>query len=246
MHTREMLKILRIINAERCSSVGMSKASREFSAALREELNVEVSAEQIVAAGSLAKLADLVEVRLAREPNGKSLVDIYAELEHLISEELAHEINYHWYAKWQGDLLDKTDSLEDVEIVIRMEETFGFSISDSDVEQMYTVGQTVRYLWQRISDQSFTLREPPDDVCVSAFTFYELRRLLMTRGHVPRAAVGLDTRLKDLLPTWSSQFWKEAASVFAADLPYGSLLSRILGFERRTAVRELVDLLRPR
>lgn len=236
-------EVLRIIKEDCCGPIGIASASRTLSTALREELAVEITAEEIVAAGSLAKLADLVEGRLQRDASGRSLVDIYAELERLIKEELAHEVGYHWYATWQDDLLDKTDSLEDVEIIIRMEETSGFSISDRDAQQMHTVGQTVRYLWQRLCGQSFTLRQRPTDVCASAFTFYELRRLLMIRGHVPRAAVRLDARLKDLMPTWSSQFWKQLPGIFGVDLHYGNLLSRAIGMEKRITVRQLIDLI---
>ena len=54
-------------------------------------------------------------------------------------------------------MFNNSDSLEDVEIVLRMEEAFEFSISDRDAQEMKTIGQTVRYLWER-SRQSFTLR----------------------------------------------------------------------------------------
>jgi len=40
--------------------------------------------------------------------------------------------------------LNDNDSLDDVEIVIRMENAFGFSIPDRDVAAMRTVAQTVR------------------------------------------------------------------------------------------------------
>ena len=240
------LEVLSIIKDDRCGPIGIDAASCRLSSALREELEVEVTAEEIVAAGSLSELVDLVEVRLDREPNGKSLIDIYAELEHLIRDELCHDINYHWYANWQGDVLNNTDSLEDVEIIIRIEETFGFSISDHDAQQMRTVGQTVRYLWQRLSEQSFQLRERPDNVCASAFTFYELRRLLMSRGHMPRGEVRLEVRLKDLMPTWCSQFCQQVSDVFGVDLPRGGLLAQVFGLEKQTTVGELVRLVAAR
>jgi acyl carrier protein len=128
-------------------------APQELSVALRAELDVEVTAEEIISAGSLAQLADLVAARLPREPGGRSLIDIYAAVETIVREELSHDVNYHWHARWLGDLLHKTDSLEDVEIVIRMEEAFGISIPDRDAQKMHTVRQTVRYLWQRLCEQ---------------------------------------------------------------------------------------------
>ena len=57
-----------------------------------------------------------------------------------MEDELSHRINYHWYAAWISGLLNESDSLDDVEIVMRMEEEFGFSISDRDAQAMQTVG----------------------------------------------------------------------------------------------------------
>jgi hypothetical protein len=169
-------------------------------------------------------------------------VDVYAAVEQFAREELPHSIGYHWYAAWQGDLLKNTDSLEDVEIVLRMEDTFGFSISDRDAQEMHTVGQTVRYLWRRSCEQSFTLRECPDLVCEKAFIFHELRRLLMLRGGVPRNAVRLDARLGDLLPSRYRQFWREIERIFDVDLPRSNLPLNV-GLEKRTTSKELVALI---
>ncbi len=114
---------------------------KKLNLALHEELAIEITAEEIRAAGSLLKLSELLESRLVRDPAGRSLVDIYSAVEKLAREELPHEINYHWYATWRDDLLNKTDSLEDIELVLRMEDTFGLSISDRDAHAMHTVGQ---------------------------------------------------------------------------------------------------------
>lgn len=218
--------------------------NQKLESALHRELGVKVTYSEIESAGSLLKLSELLERRLVRDPGGRSLVDIYAVLEQFVREELSHEINYHWHATWIGDLLNNTDSLEDVEIVLRMEDAFGFHIPDQDVQEMPTVGQTVRYLWRRNCEQSFTLRQRPADVCRGAFVFNELRRLLIKRGGVPRAAVRLDTRLGDLLPTWHFQFWRQIPSIFGVDIPHGNLLTRILGVEKRTTIKELVALIR--
>ena len=215
----------------------------KLTAALREELGVEVSVEEMRSRCSFPELSDLVESRLAHDVKGRSLVDIYVAVEQFVREELPHDVNYHWHAAWLGDVLHDTDSLEDVEIVIRMEEAFGFSIPDREAQQMYTVGKTVRYLWQRIAEQNFILRHSPKDVCHSSFIFYELRRLVMMHGGVLRTEVRLDARLGELLPTWSFQFWQKLPSIFGVDLPHGNFLSRSFGIEKRTSVRELVGLL---
>jgi len=217
--------------------------ARRLSQALGEELGVEVTAAEIESAGSLLALVELVQTRLDRDQEGRTLVDTYTALEKVVTEELAHEINYHWHATWRGDLLDVTDSLEDVEIVIRMEERFGFSLPDKEIEKLQTVAQTVRYLRQRERAQSFTLRQRPTDVCQSAFVFHELRRLILVRGGVPRTDIRLDTRLGDLIPTWHSHFWTQMQTVFGVDLPHGNFLTRMLGVRKRTTIKELVALI---
>ena len=216
---------------------------QKLSLALREELAIEVSTGEIESAVSLVELADLIEPRLARDQRGQSLIDIYAAVERFVREELSHDVNYHWYAAWRGDLIKRSDSLDDVEIVLRIEDAFGFSIPDRDVEAMSTVGHTVRYLWERSSEQKFTLRPRPEGACERAFIFHELRRLLILRGGVPRAAVRLEARLGDLLPSWHFQFWKEIQSIFGVGIPHGTLLSRSLGLEKRTTIKELVTLI---
>jgi acyl carrier protein len=212
-------------------------------AALHKELNVEITREEIESAGSVLNLSDLFESRLPRDPTGRSVVDVYTALEQFAREELSHDINYHWHAAWRGDVLHKTDSLEDVEILLRMEEAFGFSISNQHAQEMQTVGQSVRYVWRRICEPDFKLRERPEGVCGRVFILNELRRLLMRYGGVPRKAVRLDARLGDLLPSRYVQFWKQIPSTFGVDMPHSNLLTSILRKEKRTTIKELLGLI---
>jgi acyl carrier protein len=153
VESQKTLEVLQAIAERSVASTLTGEAARRLSCALRDELDVDITAAEIQVAGSIVALTNVVESRLAKAPNGRTLIEIYSELERLIREELSHNVNYHWYAAWMGDLLNETDSLEDVEIVIRMEETFGFSIPDKDVQQMRTLGETVRYLWRRSCDR---------------------------------------------------------------------------------------------
>lgn len=230
------------------SQVSESGWDQALSRAIEEELGVEITATEVDSADSLVQLSNLLESRLPRNPSGQSLVDVYATVERLAREECHPDIDYHWRAHWSdvfnaGNWLTAPDSLDAVEIIIRMEEEFGFSIPNQDAEAMETVGQTVRYLWRRSCEQDFTLRQFTEGVCRSAFIFNELRRLLIKRGGIPRAAVRLDTRLVELLPTWHFEFWKEIQIVFGVDMPYGNLLTRSFGFEKRTTIKGLVALI---
>lgn len=232
-------------SADNTTLAGQVKIDRQENLilALQVELDVEVSIDEIESAVSLVNLADLIEPRLAKDQKGQTLIDIYAAVERFVREELSHDVNYHWYEAWKDDLIKDSDSLDDVEILVRIEDAFGFSIPDHDVQTMSTVADTVRYLWQRSSQQKFILRPRPEGVCGKAFIFHELRRLLIMRGGVPHAFVRLDVRLGDLMPTWHFQFWKEIQSVFGVHIPHGTWLSRSLGLEKRTTIKELVTLI---
>jgi hypothetical protein len=216
---------------------------QQLSSKLHDELNVHITAEEIRLARRLVRLVEVVESRFVRDSRGRTLAEIYALLERCVREELSHRFNYHWYANWKGDVLSSTDSLDDVELLIRMEGAFGFSIPDRDVSMIGTIAQTVRYLWRRSSEQFFDLRCRLEGTCRHAFVFYELRRLLMIRAGVGRTDIRLNTRLGDLMPTWHFQFWKQLQTEFGVSLPHGTLLSRSLGLEKRTTIRELVFLI---
>ena len=215
----------------------------KLASALHEELEVPLTAEDLKNAESLPKLSSLVQSHLVQDPSVRSIVSVYVLVEQLVREEVAHDINYHWYAAWKGDLLHNTDSLDDVEIVLRMEQAFGFSISDQDAQEMRTVGQTVRYLWRRSCEQSFTLRQRPEDVCESAFIFHQLRRLLIIRAGVSRKSIRPSVRLAALLPSWHRGFLKEVQGIFGVDLPRANLFYKAFGMEKRTTIKELVALI---
>lgn len=232
-----------VIDAALATEVLGAGWDKRLSIALQAELEVDITVEEIHSASSLLELCAILESRLVRDPAGRSIVDVYSAVGEFAREEITHDINYHWYAAWQGDLLYKTDSLENVELVLRMEDAFGFSLSDRDAQEMRTIGQTVRYLWRRSCEQSFTLREYSDVECSRAFIFHELRRLLMLRGGVPRIAVRLDARLGDLFPSRHFQVWKEIGRIFGIDMPHSNRLSFVLGTKKRITIKELVLLI---
>jgi len=113
---------------------------------IKVELQVSLIAKDFDSLG-LDDLSARVESRLSKDGKGQSLVDVYTKLKLLTSNAIYHEINYRWFSSWQGDLFEESDSLERAAIVSRMEEEFGVSIPDQDVQTWQTVGQTVRYLW---------------------------------------------------------------------------------------------------
>ena len=55
-------------------------------------------------------------------------------------------------AKFIDDL--GADSLDTVELVMALEEEFGIEMPDEDAEKMVTVGDAVRYIDEKASDQT--------------------------------------------------------------------------------------------
>lgn len=139
--------------------------SQKLNRTIGEEPGVEITPVEIESSHPLAELTAVVNERLPTNLNGQTLVDIYRILAQLIEDHLSHAINYHWHSTWIGDLLHESDSLDDVEIVMSIEQKFEFSISDSDIQAMQTVGETVRYLWRRSCEQSSVCRPKPPTAC---------------------------------------------------------------------------------
>jgi hypothetical protein len=168
MFSQTACEILQSIAKSSCapSSINTSfdgrlktESSLKLSEAIRDELGVIVTALEVESTGSLSALSTLVESRLDKNRLGKTLVDIYLEVEQLAKEEYHPKIPYQWCARWNdfldvGNWFSRADGLDAVEIVIRMEDTYEIKISDEDAAAMETVGQTVRYLWMNDSRKS--------------------------------------------------------------------------------------------
>jgi len=126
-----------------------------LSKVIKNELRVVVTPTEIRLAGSLSAVSNLVERRFNKNRAGKTLPDIYHELEKMAREEYHPKIPYEWCAEWDnflkvGNWLTRPEGLDSVEIVMRMECQYRIEISDEDASRMSTVGQTVRYLWDNI------------------------------------------------------------------------------------------------
>ena len=86
----------------------------------------------------------------------KSLQDVFVIVESIAREELHPAIDFQWDSRWEdfleaGNWITKPDHFDLVELVMRLEEEFGITISDEDAEKQETVEQTVRYVWEKVS-----------------------------------------------------------------------------------------------
>lgn len=82
--------------------------------------------------------------------------------------------------------------LDTVELVMAYEEEFGIEIPDIDAEKICTVGQMFEYVKKR-------LQSTPPAACLSQRIFHKLRKALIQNYGMSRAAITIDTRLKDVL-----------------------------------------------
>ena len=83
--------------------------------------------------------------------------------------------------------------LDTVELVMKMEETFGIVIDDLDAERIGTVGQSYRYILDKLRLRQAT-------PCPSARLFYRLRRGWMARPGIDRREIRPSARIDDILP----------------------------------------------
>src|SRR5687767_3678002 len=83
--------------------------------------------------------------------------------------------------------------LETVELVIRLEEAFGITISDEVATRMTTPREVTDYIMTQVAlaDSS---------ACLSQEAFYFLRRGFSNRLHLPRTAIHPDVPLQTLIP----------------------------------------------
>jgi acyl carrier protein len=84
--------------------------------------------------------------------------------------------------------------LDTVELVIRVEDTFGISISDSEAGKIFTVGQLHSCVMAKLGQA-----EKPG--CLSSLAFYRARRAMTELWSVSRNKVRLETQLVELVPS---------------------------------------------
>lgn len=105
--------------------------------------------------------------------------------------------------------------LDTVELVMEMEETFGITIPDKEAERIQTVGQAYRYILAHLGEPPL-----PQPGCLSAATFYRLRRQLMGSLRVERNRIRPDSALDDLIPEPDRQTaWRQLEEGLGWRLP---------------------------
>ncbi len=108
--------------------------------------------------------------------------------------------------------------LDLVELVMEIEDEFGFDLPDADAERISTVGQTAAYVISRLRQQA----PPPIDYCPTSRAFHRVRKQLQSRFGVSRRAVTPSSRIGDLVRTRVHRFeWNEVARACGLRKMYG-------------------------
>ena len=102
--------------------------------------------------------------------------------------------------------------LDAVELVMEVEETFGFAIPDEDIVSLDTVGK----LYDYILAHRFEGRQQG---CLTSVAFYKLRRALMSVCGMARGDVRLSQDLAAIIPARRRQQWSALQKAMGLRLP---------------------------
>lgn len=96
--------------------------------------------------------------------------------------------------------------LDTVELVMEIEDEFGFQMSDHDAEVIQTCGQLCAYVLERVKPDPLG-RTP----CPTARAFHFLRRELMAQVPLPKRSLRPGTKLTDVLTEPYRSRWPTVA-----------------------------------
>jgi acyl carrier protein len=102
--------------------------------------------------------------------------------------------------------------LDGVELVMNVEETFGFSIPDGDAVGLVTVGE----LYDYILEHRFKGRQ---DGCLTSVAFYKLRCALTSVLGIARSNVRVSSELTAIIPNRRRRIWRSLQKAIGLRLP---------------------------
>jgi hypothetical protein len=112
------------------------------------------------------------------------------------------------------------------ELMLEVEDAFGFSIPAEDAAELSTMGKLHDY----VLAHRFRGKQ---DTCLTSMTFYRLRKALMSVLQIPRDAVRVSTELWAIIPRHRRRTWRAIERTMGFRLPF---LRRPLWFVRLAAL----------
>jgi hypothetical protein len=108
------------------------------------------------------------------------------------------------------------DGFDPIEVVMDVEDTFAITIPNSDAERITSAGALCDYVLARVQ----VARPRTGATCLSAASFYRMRRRLAEAYGVNPAQVGPQTHLRQILPaeTFRWDGWRELGNTLGVKL----------------------------
>jgi acyl carrier protein len=98
------------------------------------------------------------------------------------------------------------------DVVLEVEDAFGFSIPNEDAAALTTMGK----LYDYVLAHRFRGKQ---DACLSSITFYKIRRALMSILQIPRDAVRVSTELPAIVRKRRRRTWRAVEQTTGLRLP---------------------------
>lgn len=103
--------------------------------------------------------------------------------------------------------------LDSVELILELEESFNISFSDEEASRMLTVGECYEAILKKLPSHE-------EKFCLSAVTFYKVRKALMSAVDLTRSEIRPATDLASLIPAKERRkVWRDMKSSLQLRLP---------------------------
>jgi len=99
------------------------------------------------------------------------------------------------------------------ELMLEVEDTFGFAIPAEDAADLSSMGR----LYDYVLAHRFHGKQ---DACLTSITFYQLRRALMAVLHIPKDAVRCSTELSAIIANRRRRTWRFIEKASGFHLPF--------------------------
>lgn len=120
------------------------------------ELYINITKEEFFQINE-GEFLKIIDKKLERDLKGDTIINLFEKVERIAKIELNNSIELKWFDKWEnyyslGNWINSPDSLDFIEMFLRIEEELGIStgvysnITESDLGG--TVGETVKYFWK--------------------------------------------------------------------------------------------------
>ncbi|MFN3488739.1 MAG: hypothetical protein ACK4YV_06385 [Emticicia sp.] len=103
--------------------------------------------------------------------------------------------------------------LDSVELLVKIEKTFGISISDYEAEEIETVGELHNTVWGKLDHKN-------KEKCISQLLFYKIRQYVFDNFKFKRNNFLLTTNLNDIFPKENrKEFYSEFSQNLNLEVP---------------------------